>query len=593
MNRFLIATALILLTASVYAQPSNPSVRYVSVAPTGACSASPPIQVVSSTGVAYTCNNGTWGASGGGGGSGSGIWQRATLPIVDAATMTYCENSFGEFSGGTTSSPQILTGLSSAMWLVGTCGATSFDNVIYGESGDGIHFTWSTTTVISGYAHGFMFKNSGNYYYVGANMNASTGIATSVDLFQMTAGTFPNGTWTKIQTGLVTTSGPAWHNFNMGNVGLYPNPHGSGFLLVFEGDTSSDLWHIGVATLTNLSGSGTVAEYAGNPVISNVVSGGICGGVQSFQTLASGDYLWPHCTIAAGFAGTLEPFRFKSTDGADHVWTQDTTGPALPIATVDEGLGLTIGGIGNPFLISFNGLTYFYYQGDVTNGTPTPGQMYDKVAITPLTLAQIVATQEGNGAVLGDYTLQSAANASGPVTIYDDFTRTNATLTAPWIKQFTGQSNALPSIVSDLATCPSAPCLAAYNVPISANQKAQVTMTTLPGSGHYVDLIMRNTPTQSTANGYICLYQAGTGVRIYKQVAGTTTQLTTNPTTYTGTVNAGDMLSGSVIGTVITCSVNNIPVLQAVDSAITTGNYAGFFFDDATAAVGPFVASTY
>jgi len=54
---------LLALPLGAFAQPSNPSVRYVSVAPSGACSASPPVQVVISTGAIYTCNNGTWGAA--------------------------------------------------------------------------------------------------------------------------------------------------------------------------------------------------------------------------------------------------------------------------------------------------------------------------------------------------------------------------------------------------------------------------------------------------------------------------------------------------------------------------------------------------
>ena len=37
--------------AMLHAQISNPSVRYVSVAPSGSCAASPPIQIVISTGV--------------------------------------------------------------------------------------------------------------------------------------------------------------------------------------------------------------------------------------------------------------------------------------------------------------------------------------------------------------------------------------------------------------------------------------------------------------------------------------------------------------------------------------------------------------
>ena len=76
MKRTLILTILFLLAAPavVFAQPSVPGVRYVSVAPTGACSQSPPVQVLNSSGDIYTCDNGTWTDKTNGGG-GSGVTQ--------------------------------------------------------------------------------------------------------------------------------------------------------------------------------------------------------------------------------------------------------------------------------------------------------------------------------------------------------------------------------------------------------------------------------------------------------------------------------------------------------------------------------------
>lgn len=56
-------------TMPLSAQVSSPGVIYVTTAPSGSCAANPPIQIVKSTGVAYTCNNGTWAAISGSGGS--------------------------------------------------------------------------------------------------------------------------------------------------------------------------------------------------------------------------------------------------------------------------------------------------------------------------------------------------------------------------------------------------------------------------------------------------------------------------------------------------------------------------------------------
>jgi hypothetical protein len=66
-----IAFLLLFVSGVASAQLSQPGVQYVTTAPSGACAFSPPARILKSTGVIYTCNNGTWGATGGGGGAGN------------------------------------------------------------------------------------------------------------------------------------------------------------------------------------------------------------------------------------------------------------------------------------------------------------------------------------------------------------------------------------------------------------------------------------------------------------------------------------------------------------------------------------------
>jgi hypothetical protein len=82
--RKLILLGLLLFAVRVSAQVSNPQVQYVAVAPSGACSAAPPIQVVISTGAVYTCNNGTWGALSGGSGTPGGSTAQVQYNNVGA-----------------------------------------------------------------------------------------------------------------------------------------------------------------------------------------------------------------------------------------------------------------------------------------------------------------------------------------------------------------------------------------------------------------------------------------------------------------------------------------------------------------------------
>jgi hypothetical protein len=63
---------LVLSAGSLMAQVGASGVRYVTSAPSGSCAANPPIQIVASTGLVYTCNNGTWTNQTSGGGPPTG-----------------------------------------------------------------------------------------------------------------------------------------------------------------------------------------------------------------------------------------------------------------------------------------------------------------------------------------------------------------------------------------------------------------------------------------------------------------------------------------------------------------------------------------
>lgn len=88
---------LFVFLGSVYAQFSSPQVAYVSSAPSGSCSATPPLQVVVSTGAIYSCNNGTWGQSGGSGGASGGTALNANLPYVPTESTTPLTENYGAY----------------------------------------------------------------------------------------------------------------------------------------------------------------------------------------------------------------------------------------------------------------------------------------------------------------------------------------------------------------------------------------------------------------------------------------------------------------------------------------------------------------
>ena len=161
--------------AMLHAQISNPSVRYVSVAPSGSCAASPPIQIVISTGVTYSCNNGTWGAIGG---SGSGTVTSGTTGQIgyyasNGTTISGESAPWLPLAGGTMTGPLVYP---SGTWI--TSGTDGYLRIYFGEyTGTTIAGGSSASAVCfqrdtdNAYIGGF--DASGNFG-VGSNCNTPT-----------------------------------------------------------------------------------------------------------------------------------------------------------------------------------------------------------------------------------------------------------------------------------------------------------------------------------------------------------------------------------------------------------------------------------
>jgi hypothetical protein len=77
--------ALLFVPLAACAQVSNPSIVAVSVAPSGACTSNLPLKLKTPGGTLYSCQNGTWGISGGG----SGTAGTVTLENVFASAGSF------------------------------------------------------------------------------------------------------------------------------------------------------------------------------------------------------------------------------------------------------------------------------------------------------------------------------------------------------------------------------------------------------------------------------------------------------------------------------------------------------------------------
>ena len=176
MKKLLLFAVLVCLsvTRTGAQEPVNNQVVYVSSAPSGSCAAAAPIQVLSTNGVVYTCNNGTWGIDSSGAASQAlsytsagtlpsssttGLFSYGTLNFTDsgqieayqASTNGYIQNVIENTNAGTSASADFIVGNSSttATTFYGDFGmnGTNFsgtgnltglasETYLYGTSGD-------------------------------------------------------------------------------------------------------------------------------------------------------------------------------------------------------------------------------------------------------------------------------------------------------------------------------------------------------------------------------------------------------------------------------------------------------------------------
>lgn len=285
------------------------------------------------------------------------------------------------------------------------CGWLS-ESLCYAESYDGITWTHRSTPVIAyplSVSHGFVFKDGGQYLFYAANSPVN---ATAIDRW-----TSPDGiTWTHANSAVIS-SGPngTWDAGPLGNI--YVSHQGSIYYAVYEAEsTSAGPYISGVAT----SSDGiTWTKYSGNPVITGP-NGGAAGGPELH--LVNGVWhMWGQCSSVS----TSEPTDLCRWDSSDfYHWT--LFGTVLNRANLDEGWDRNdaLGGqLGDPSIVEVAGRTYLFFTAVRSQDTPTANNngVHIKLAIANLSLAQVVATNEG-----GASPIQSSADQAHP-----SFYRTN------------------------------------------------------------------------------------------------------------------------------------------------------------------------
>lgn len=315
---------------------------------------------------------------------GGAVWQRWGTVLnsgpTDAGEATTQEPSL-LYENSSTYAPAVLTNLVSGQYyfrMYYTCGY-SFNYTCYAESIDGINWTPYTSNPILTVAIRNSVVRSGSTIH----LYASTG--SQINHYTTTDGV----TLTLANAGVITSgSGGSWNSAGPNNTAVVVN--GGTWYMLVEAYGGGNTGSIGLYTSTD--GNGAVwTPYASNPVLyygsGSPLTGSEVGG-PCLYLIGSTYYLWVHMGPSQL---PLHIYRYHSSDLIH--WTLDTT--SFTQGTEDEGVGLSTGGVGDPFVIQGpNNQTFLYYTASA-NGNVSTADAHIKVAIANMPLTQLVQTSEG------------------------------------------------------------------------------------------------------------------------------------------------------------------------------------------------------
>ena len=269
------------------------------------------------------------------------------------------------------------------LWF--TCGWMQEPGICYATSQDGVRwnrFNDASHPSIRNLYHAFVFLDDRTrmYYAYGVEPFAP---GAGFDRYHSSDGVV----WTLDAKGLLASTGKGWDAQWNGNSFVWIE--GSTWYILYE-MFSGTVWQIGEAT----SSDGlTWKQYESNPVLTYPGSG--CGGPEMHK-IGTTYYVWATCAVR-GFLPT-NIYRFSSTDL--HTWTRvdgNAAGAVLSRTTTDEGSESGVGQVADPSIVEVNGSIYMMYGATDTQDPQPDDAMHLKLAVVPLTLAQVVETGEGDG----------------------------------------------------------------------------------------------------------------------------------------------------------------------------------------------------
>ena len=321
----------------------------------------------------------------------AGIWKVQGV-VLDPNTVLDAK-FLGEPNLMVDNNPQILTSAEIVFKLWYSIGLTASFVIGYAESLDGIHwYKYTSNPIITGMTRaGNVLKIKDVYYMTAWN-------GADLQLIKSTNGIV----WEVITANVVTA-----HSWNTGLAGNSSLLFDEGIWYIYYDAVVGSNYQVGVAISTD---GITFVDYAHNPIVTAASEGIDAGGTYGSPfVIRAGNsyYMWGNAS-PVGIVGATDFVRFKSSDKL--TWTQDTIQPGFIRNSPGSGWFNQFGQIGDPTMCEYNGSTYLMYAA-VNDQT----EEHFELAIAPMTIAQLVQTQEG---IVPGYKMQMLLNNSFEVIGY-------------------------------------------------------------------------------------------------------------------------------------------------------------------------------
>lgn len=272
--------------------------------------------------------------------------------------------------------PAFLTGYDTVFKMVFT-GGWDNANLYIVESPDG-KTDWTTPVLVAAnHGRGFLFQSNDTLIIYSTLFPSQQQVDRIISVDD-------GASWSISHADVVPNGSTGQWNEYLFNMSVLPEA--GTWSMWIEGRTESLGYRLGLYTSTNHGVTWTA--YGSNPLPTSTAQGG-----PWVTKIGTKYWMWAH---GSGSTDNLpsDIYRLYSTDKIN--WTQSPTAPVMPRRMADEGAHNAQGQLADWFMVPVGNSVYAYYSATRDGDLESAGLRL-KLAVMPMTLPEMVQTDEGDG----------------------------------------------------------------------------------------------------------------------------------------------------------------------------------------------------